>query len=159
MTHLREITTRGFSDGSEGSTFERAAVEEREADETAIDTAVQTFRYDHDLITAEETESWLAQRGLTLSDFSDYFTRHYWAEAMGAEVKGGFVGYFSAESELRDVFLAELIFSGELGRMATRLTWRLAAAAGGKTMPGAGRGLRSSGIALACLEGFEPPTC
>ena len=116
---------------------ERAWVEEREVDEAAIDTAVQTFRYDHDLITAEETERWLAERGLTLSDFSDYFTRHYWAEVMGNEVKGSFVGYFSAESELRDVFLAELIFAGELGRMATRLTWRLAAAAGGKLTVGA----------------------
>ena len=116
---------------------ERAGVEEREADEAAIDTAVQTFRYDHDLITAEETESWLAQRGLTLSDFSDYFTRHYWGEALGDEVSGSFVGYFSAESELRDVFLAELTFSGELGRMATRLTWRLAAAASGKVTVGA----------------------
>ena len=132
---------------------ERAAVEEREADKAAIDTAVQTFRYDHDLITAEETEHWLAERGLTLSDFSDYFTRHYWAEAMGADVKGGFVGYFSAQSELRDVFPAELIFSGELGRMATRLTWRLAAAASGKVTVGAEE---IEGQRQKFIEGIRP---
>ena len=62
---------------------ERAGTEDRESDDAAIDTAVRTFRYDHDLITAEETERWLADRELTLSDFSDYFTRHYWGEGMG----------------------------------------------------------------------------
>ncbi|MEO5722556.1 MAG: hypothetical protein ABIR71_13970 [Chthoniobacterales bacterium] len=111
---------------------ERANEGEREADDASIDAAVQTFRYDHDLITAEETEAWLAERGLTLSDFSDYFTRHYWAEAVGDEVNAEPVDYFSASSDLRDLFLAELIFSGELGRMASRLSRRLAAAAASK---------------------------
>ena len=35
------------------------------------------FRYEYDLITAEETEAWLANRGLTFEDFSDYFTGQY----------------------------------------------------------------------------------
>ena len=114
---------------------ERAANEDREADDAAIDTAVQTFRYDHDLITAEETERWLAERDLTLSDFSDYFTRHYWGEAMGDGLKGEEIDYFSAAAELRDVFMAELVFSGEFVRMATRFAWRLTAAVDGKTAP------------------------
>ena len=115
---------------------ERANEEGREEDEASIDAAVQTFRYDHDLITAEETEAWLAERGLTLSDFGDYFSRRYWAEAMGDAVKTELVDYFSAPSDLRDLFLAELIFSGELGRMASRLSRRLAAAAASKEKPG-----------------------
>lgn len=109
--------------------------DEREEDEAAIDTAVQTFRYDHDLITAEETEGWLAARDLTLSDFSDYFSRHYWGEAMDEEIKGEPIDYFSASPELRDLFLAELTLSGELVRMATRFGWRLAAAATESTTP------------------------
>ncbi len=112
----------------------RAEEEEREGDDAAIDTAVQTFRYDHDLITAEETEAWLAERGLTLSDFSEYFTRQYWGEALGGG-KTEAADYFVAPAETREVFLAELIFSGELGRMATRLSWRLAAAASTKAAP------------------------
>ena len=47
----------------------------RESNDDAIDAAAQAFRYEHDLITAEETERWLADRGLTLSDFGDYFAR------------------------------------------------------------------------------------
>ncbi|HUE50077.1 MAG TPA: hypothetical protein VMQ39_03330, partial [Candidatus Dormibacteraeota bacterium] len=49
-----------------------------ELDDDAIATAVEAFRYEHDLITAEETEAFLANRGLTLDDFTDYFTRHYY---------------------------------------------------------------------------------
>src|SRR5260370_42276387 len=37
-----------------------------ELDDDAIATAVEAFRYGHDLITAEETEAFLANRGLTL---------------------------------------------------------------------------------------------
>src|SRR6516164_10464938 len=44
-------------------------------DESAISSAAEAFRYEYDLITAEETETWLANRGLTFDDFSDYFTR------------------------------------------------------------------------------------
>src|SRR5450755_4073509 len=61
----------------------RCVAAERKADEQdlefsdeAIDTAAEQFRYRHDLITAEETERWLAERGLTLNDFSAYFVRH-----------------------------------------------------------------------------------
>src|SRR5881275_2100263 len=46
-------------------------------DDSAIAAAAEAFRYEHDLITAEETEGWLATRGLTLDDFSDYFSRQY----------------------------------------------------------------------------------
>src|SRR5437016_788607 len=49
-----------------------------ELDPDAIDAAAESFRYEHDLITAEETERWLAKRALTLEDFSDYFARGYW---------------------------------------------------------------------------------
>src|SRR6266446_1839720 len=49
---------------------ERRADElELEPDESAISSAAEAFRYEYDLITAEETEAWLANRGLTLDDF------------------------------------------------------------------------------------------
>src|SRR4029434_10851355 len=52
---------------------ERADELELELDESAISDAAEEFRYRHDLITAEETEAWLANRGLTFDDFSNYF--------------------------------------------------------------------------------------
>src|SRR4051794_17765145 len=42
---------------------------ELELNEDAIDTAAEAFRYQHDLITAEETEIWLTMRNLSLDDF------------------------------------------------------------------------------------------
>ena len=105
-----------------------AGDEGREADDSAVDSAAQTFRYDHDLITAEETERWLAERGLTLSDFSDYFVRHYWRETLG-EMRGEQVSLHAAPSEMRELLVAELMLSGEMARFAKQLSWRLAAAA------------------------------
>ncbi|MFN2507361.1 MAG: hypothetical protein ABR589_01140 [Chthoniobacterales bacterium] len=114
---------------------ERATEEEREIDDAAVDTAAQTFRYDHDLITAEETERWLADRGLTLADFSDYFSRHYWGEAI-EDVEPQSLPYVSATPELRELLIAELMLSGELGRMANRLSWRLASGLAGGNVAG-----------------------
>ncbi|HET6886587.1 MAG TPA: hypothetical protein VFH87_01565 [Candidatus Udaeobacter sp.] len=93
----------------------------------AITTAAEAFRYEHDLITAEETEAWLATRGLTLDDFSDYFTRQYCASTLSEKIVPEEVEYTSASSELHRLFVTELILSGELDRMTTELIWRLAA--------------------------------
>ena len=96
-------------------------------DEAAISAAAEAFRYQHDLITAEETEAWLANRGLTFDDFSDYFTREYCASAVRENISPEKVGYDSAAPELRELFVADLILSGELDHMTTQLIWRLAA--------------------------------
>jgi hypothetical protein len=96
-------------------------------DDVAMSSAADAFRYEYDLITAEETEEWLANRGLTLDDFTDYFTRHYWANAFHKEIVPHEVEHHSASAELRESFLTELILSGELDRMTTALIWRLAA--------------------------------
>src|SRR5437762_11004400 len=98
-----------------------------ELDDDAIATAAEAFRYEHDLITAEETEAFLANRGLTLDDFTDYFTRRYYADALNEKIVPEQIEYISATPELRQLFLAELILCGELDRMTTALTFRLAA--------------------------------
>jgi hypothetical protein len=95
-------------------------------DDNAIATAAEAFRYEHDLITAEETEAWLATRGITLDDFTDYFTRRYWDGALNEKIAPEQIEYITATSELRQVFVAELILCGELDRMTTELMWRLA---------------------------------
>src|SRR5437879_13545909 len=46
----------------------RADELELDLDESEISAAAEAFRYQHDLITAEETETWLANRGLTRSE-------------------------------------------------------------------------------------------
>jgi len=106
---------------------DRADELDLDADQAAISAAAEAFRYEHDLITAEETEAWLANRALTLDEFSNYFTRQYYAGAVDEDAIPDEVEYQSASPELRQSFLADLILSGEFDRMATELIWRLAA--------------------------------
>jgi hypothetical protein len=97
-----------------------------EYDDGSIDAAAERFRYEHDLITAEETEKWLADRGLTLADFAAYFVRHYWGERM-EDLEPEPLELLSAPNEMWDLLTKELILSGELDRMAQRMSRRVAA--------------------------------
>jgi len=101
-------------------------------DESSISSAAEAFRYEYDLITTEETQRWLANRGLTLDDFTDYFARQYYANTLDEEIVPDEIEYSSASVELRESFLKELILSGELDRMTSDLMWRLAARCAGK---------------------------
>ncbi|MEY2486308.1 MAG: hypothetical protein QOG67_1514 [Verrucomicrobiota bacterium] len=98
-----------------------------EIDEGELDAAAEAFRYGHDLITAEETEQWLATRGLTLDVFSDYFARQYCAGKLADEVTPTPTSYVAASGELRRLFAGDLILSGDLDRISEELIWRLAA--------------------------------
>ena len=109
----------------------RADELELELDESAISAAAEQFRYRYDLITAEETEAWLTNRGLTFEDFSDYFARQYCVGAVSGDLSPERFGYTSATPQLRHLFLAELILSGALEEMTTKLMWRLAARCAG----------------------------
>src|SRR5437870_7598240 len=103
-----------------------------EPDESAISSAAEAFRYEYDLITAEETEAWLANRSLTFDDFSDYFTRQYFATAIREKVGPDEVEYQCASPDLRRSFLTELILSGDLDRLTSDLMARLAARCAGQ---------------------------
>src|SRR6266702_4668012 len=103
-----------------------------EPDESAISSAAEAFRYEYDLITTEETQAWLANRGLTFNDFSDYFTRQYCATAIREKIVPDEVEYQSASSDLRRSFLTGLILSGDLDRITSDLMARLAARCAGQ---------------------------
>src|SRR6187551_2912720 len=111
---------------------ERADELELELDESAISAAAEEFRYRHDLITAQETEAWLANRGLTFEDFSDYFARQYCVGAVDEGLSPERIEYTYAAPELRHLFIAELILSGALEDMTVKLMWRLAARCAGQ---------------------------
>ncbi|MDQ6861113.1 MAG: hypothetical protein M3032_08160 [Verrucomicrobiota bacterium] len=122
--HLRRIAAEEHA-GSSGAEVERAA----------IDEASVAFRYEYDLITAEETERWLEARTLTLGDFSEYFVRQYWDKTFGSRASGAEIAFVEASIEQRELFATELILSGELDRLAVRLAWRVAARATLKEPP------------------------
>ena len=113
---------------------QRADELELELDESAISAAAEEFRYQHDLITMEETEAWLANRGLSLDEFSDHFARQYCAGAISEGFSHEQIEYSSAPSELRELFVTELIFCGELEEMTIKLMWRVAACCAGSEM-------------------------
>jgi hypothetical protein len=98
-----------------------------EVDDEAVATAAEAFRYERDLISAEETEQWIEERGLTLEDFSDYFIRVYWRNALDTNLTPEPIAFRSASPELRELLTAELFFSGEFDRMTKELTWQVAA--------------------------------
>ncbi|HEY4281841.1 MAG TPA: hypothetical protein VGM62_02175 [Chthoniobacterales bacterium] len=100
---------------------------EMDLDDDELDAAAETFRYERDLITAEETEQWLAARGLNLDDFSDYFGRQSWGTKLENEVEIPEMPYVTTPENLRQLFAADLILSGELDELTTQLMWRLAA--------------------------------
>jgi hypothetical protein len=102
---------------------------ELEVDESALDSAATAFRYKHDLITAEETERWLEDRGVSLAEFSEYFGRQYWGRSYSGTLDPPKSSYEMAPPEERDLFLVDLILSGSLDRMADRLSYRVAAQA------------------------------
>src|SRR5215831_19858343 len=110
----------------------RADELELELDESAISAAAEEFRYQRDLITAEETEAWLANRGLTFDDFSDYFARQYCSAVLHEGFSLEQTEYTSAAPELRNLFVAHLILSRALEDMTIKLMWRLAARCAGK---------------------------
>jgi len=102
---------------------------ELEVDDSALDSAAIAFRYKHDLITAEETERWLEDRGVSLAEFSEYFARQYWGRSYSGTLDPPKSSYQTASPEEKDLFLVDLILSGSLDRMAERLSYRVAAQA------------------------------
>jgi len=102
---------------------------ELELDDSALDSAAIAFRYKHDLITAEETERWLEDRGISLAEFSEYFARQYWGRSYSGTLDPPKSSYQKASPEEKDLFLVDLILSGSLDRMAERLSYRVAAQA------------------------------
>ncbi len=107
----------------------RATEEEIELDESAIDSAAVAFRYQHDLITAEETERWLDDRGVTMEEFGEYFARQFWARNYAGEIAASEREYVSAALEEKDLLVVHLTLSGELDRLAEQLSFRVAAQA------------------------------
>src|SRR2546429_2761199 len=102
---------------------------ELELDDSALDSAAIAFRYKRDLITAEETERWLEDRGVSLAEFSEYFARQYWGRSYSGTVDPPKSSYQTASPEEKDLFLVDLTLSGSLDRMSERWSYRVAAQA------------------------------
>jgi hypothetical protein len=105
----------------------RAAELDQQADAEALQAMSEEFRYDRDLLTAEETETWLAGRDLTEDDFGDYFLRDYWRQHLEPQPEPDRVPYPDAAADLCELLRVDLVISGEFDGLAQALSWRVAA--------------------------------
>jgi hypothetical protein len=105
----------------------RAAELDQQADAESLQTMSEEFRYHRDLLTVEETESWLVGRDLTEDDFGDYFLRDYWRQHLSPPAEPEQLPYPDAEADLRELLRVELVMSGEFDALAQALSWRVAA--------------------------------
>lgn len=102
---------------------------EEDGAEEAIEDAAAEFRYDRELITAEEMEAWLEARGLTPEEWMGYIRRvvlrQLWADDLADIVAEHPVDDADLESALR----VDLLCSGNHRILAEELAVEAAAAA------------------------------
>jgi hypothetical protein len=96
--------------------------------EAEIESAANEFRYERDLISAEEMEEWLARWGLTAEGWMDYVRGSLLRQKWPGDPAGLAAGS-SSEEEIEEHIQAEAVCSGELWRMANTLAGRAAIAA------------------------------
>ena len=90
-----------------------------------VEAATEAFRYEHGLITAEETEAWFEERGLALEELDAYARRKLARERLESKTPSGTSDPWAAPPEVRASFRAELMLSGELGLLAYEFACRL----------------------------------
>lgn len=98
-------------------------------EESEIESAASEFRYQRDLISAEEMEEWLARWGLTAESWMDYVRGLLLRQKWSGDPAGLALGSSSEEGEIEERVLAEAVCSGELRRLASTLAGRAAIAA------------------------------
>jgi len=122
---------RGALDAAIEETLRLAAAEERaaeegfEADDGQLQASSESFRYEHDLISAGETEEWLEARGLTTEDFGGWLNRRLCEQATA-----------SADTATQDLIIPDnfpdllrvhLWMSDAMDELTTDLSRRIAA--------------------------------
>lgn len=106
---------------------EAAARWNLEPDEGAVDAMIDRFRYENDLISAEEAEAWLEARGLTPDEFQDFFNRCFWRDTLKEKVVPDQVDPSGVLPGQIDMVQIELIMSGSFAPLAVGLSRRLIA--------------------------------
>jgi hypothetical protein len=110
-------------------TLALAAAAERAEDagigvsDASLQAAAESFRYQRDLITAGETEEWLAARGLTADDFSEWLYRRLSGDAMPDSPAAP----ADVPDDFGDLLRIHLWFSGGMDALAEQLKRRVAA--------------------------------
>lgn len=120
---VRWAAARGLLDAPLREARALAAAEAGSGDieEEALQAASERFRYDHDLISAGETEEWLASRGMTIDDFGTWLRARLALEARSSADEAGM------EEPSGDFFRVHLWLSGEMEKLARAYSRSVAA--------------------------------
>ena len=132
---LRAAELRGELDVLERATREGLACARRAESEgsapsaEAVRAAATVFRYDRDLLAAEELEAWLDARGLTIAGWNAQLRRMLLRERWAGELALIDSAYPVGGAEVEAVLLAEAVCTGFLRAAAERLAEDVALAA------------------------------
>ena len=95
----------------------------------AVRAAATVFRYERNLLAAEELEAWLDARGLTVSDWNGYLRRLVLRERWADELEQIEAEFAVGDDEVEAALRAEAVCTGFLRRAAERLAEDAALAA------------------------------
>jgi hypothetical protein len=135
---MRAAELRGELEQLERATREglactrRAEAEGSAPSADAVRAAATVFRYERDLLAAEELEAWLRERGLAVADWNGHLRRLLLRERWSGELQQIDSAYPVPDEQVEAALLAEAVCTGFLGDAAERLAedTALAAAAG-----------------------------
>jgi hypothetical protein len=105
----------------------RAAQEGNGVSEKELEAAAQEFRYERDLVAAEEMEAWLEGAGLSVEDWMGFIEREL-LRARGDRPDADLTDLGPEDQEVSDGILAEAVCSGALSRFAETLAGHAALA-------------------------------
>jgi hypothetical protein len=117
-----------------------ASPEEEERLEALVDKAGDEFRYERDLLTADEMEAWLAERGLTARTWLESVRRRILRELWADQLDELVARYQPASDDVDAALAADMVCGDTHGTLAESLAAvAAAAAAAGGAAPGEDR--------------------
>jgi len=99
----------------------RLAAETDEMPAEAVRAAATVFRYDRNLLAAEELEAWLDARGLTVSEWNGFLRRLVLRERWADELEQIEAEFAVDDADVDAALRAEAVCTGFLRRAAERL--------------------------------------
>lgn len=100
---------------------------EEEFDPEALESAANDFRYERDLLTAEEAEAWLNRWNLSADSWMEYLRRFILRRKWADQLVQIVARYRVTKKEIHSSLHAEAICSGHLARFARALAARASA--------------------------------
>ena len=100
---------------------------EEEFDPEALESAANDFRYQRDLLTAEEAEAWLNRWNLSADSWMEYLQRFILRRKWADQLVEIAARYRVTKKEIHSSLHAEAICSGHLARFARALAARASA--------------------------------